>query len=207
VASRESAGQPLHVFSRTGEWERSFGLDVPVLRPDLSLIHWRWLVPAGTDGFWAGALNEYRLEQWSAAGETRNTLVMERAWFPPWYSPQEVEPAPTRPPAPLVLGIQLDDNGLLWVLASHAHEHWAEALDRSVYVMGFPRIRDDRQYTVPVLEVLDPRTGTLLARHRFSTHGISLAGPNAAVRTWIDQNELPRAEIIPLSLRGWPADP
>jgi hypothetical protein len=99
VALRETAGHPLHVFGPDGVWQGSFGLHEPTLRPDLTVLLWRWLHPVGTTMFWAAPMNEYRVELWDADGRLLRTLVGERQWFPPWYSAEANSGSRDRPPA------------------------------------------------------------------------------------------------------------
>jgi hypothetical protein len=51
VATRAAAGYPLHVHDAAGGWLRSFGIEEPVLRPDLQFRLQRWLAPATDSSF------------------------------------------------------------------------------------------------------------------------------------------------------------
>jgi hypothetical protein len=155
--------------------------------------------------FWAAPLNEYQVQLWRTDGRLIRTLAMGREWFPPWSAPERLRRSRDRPPvARLGGGIFLDPDGLLWVVSNHAAAKWSEAyIPGKVDAMGNPDLDIDK-YLVPVIEVIDPVKGVVLARHRLD-HAIDLAGPNAFRRSWVDADGMPRVQVIPVRLVGRPS--
>lgn len=211
VSTRQTAGQPLHVYSgqRPGlTWERSFGLDEPILMPgDEPILSRRLARDAGTT-FWAARSNAYHLELWDAAtGRVLRSLKGERAWFRPWESASEVVELRRETPRPTILSsMARGPDGLLWVVFSRARpktvREWRAAFDTETGMvdgMGAP-VRDTRLLFETVVEVIDPAAGVVLARHVFQDLKSTLAGPSVLYGSWIDEQGLPRAEVVPLRL-------
>jgi hypothetical protein len=200
VATRSSAGQPLHVYTRNGLWERSFGVSDPVLHQGVRDLLFRAIEPSGAQTFWAASRNEYRLEHWDVSGRLLRILIGERAWFAPWFSTKQLEVSRETPPPTVTAGIWLDQRGLLWVLIGRAAASWRDSFTGERDAMGHPaRDRDKLYHTV--LEVIDPIAGTVVARHLFP-YVVKFAGTNTVWRSWIDADGLPRVELIPLRLMG-----
>ncbi len=202
VRTRAEAGYPLHVYSRTGNWERSYGVDDPVLHPDMAELLVRVVVPGPGSTFWAASPNEYRIEHWDASGSLLRAIVGDRPWFDPWHSIGRVEVSREVPPPPILSGLALDEDGLLWVLVSRPSDTWRDSFTGEMDSRGNP-VRDPDLLYTSVLEVLDPRTGQMLAFHTFP-NVVRLAGPGAIWRTWADERGLPRAAVTPVRLVGRP---
>jgi hypothetical protein len=199
VGLRQTAGYPLHVFTGTGAWQRSFGLDTPDLHPEKGFFLGRVIHPAEGAGFWTAPWNEYRLELWRPDGRLVRTLIGRRDWFVPWYDDALLNPQRANPPPPLI-GAIFEDAGLLWVHYSIAAPGWANALSSELDPMGNPQIRPDRRYRVAGIEIIDPNTGRLLLRRLFDDDLYPcclFAGPGALFRTWDDEHGVPHAEVIP----------
>ena len=153
VATRDRAGHSLHTITKDGELNRSFG-DRKATRLALS----------GDTAFWASRHEAYRFEKWSKEGALHSVVERRAEWFPP-----EPDSASRREGDRLAMmrGMREDGEGRLWVLVhigtwkmverrgqdGKPHKRWA--LDRD------PRATDT------VIEVLDPKSGEVIATKRF----------------------------------------
>ena len=80
----ERVGYAFHRFGADGEAANSFD-EEPVGLPGEGEPLARWLAPSSQAGhFWAGPLDEYRVDLWDAVeGRRSRSLVREADWFPP----------------------------------------------------------------------------------------------------------------------------
>jgi len=158
-------GYPLHLVGSSGI-TRSFGTENPEFRSDLaSLLNRRLAV--GNDGvLWAAHETAYQIDMLDASGRVVKRLIRDVNWFTPHASSPRIEP--DKPPAPRVRDFRVDANGLLWLLIRVADPNWKNALTTQGRVQG----RTFLGYTTPdayfdsIIEVIDPRTGRLVASGR-----------------------------------------
>lgn len=162
VRTRSAAGYPLHVFDEQRKITRSFGTDAPVLLPGMSeRAGHRRIARANDGGLWTAPFNEYVIEKWSPSGEKLVTIRREADWFEPWTDQQS---AFVERPAPVIGSIHEDERGLLWVHMNVADRDWRQQMvpeeHRPITV------EERRKAWDSVIEVIDPRSGTLLVRAR-----------------------------------------
>lgn len=168
IASPERAGLPVHLVTRDGRNSRSFGSETRVHRPDIPYVDGR-AIAVGTDGnIWLGYRNQYRLELWSPDGRVLRTITRDVGWFPSWFRPmsrEELCPRGEGEPRPLLSKIHQDENGLLWVATAVADRNWREAV--TGVADCHVRIEDWQSYLDTMIEVLEPRSGEVLAALRW----------------------------------------
>lgn len=168
VRTQESLGYPLHLVDAGGGVLRSFGLDRPVHRPDAMVLNWRRLVTSTDSTFWAAHTNRWRLEEWTLDG--RMLRVLQYAEDPPhlpaWFQP--VGTLSPDPPHPRLTGLEQDPYGRLWLLTLVPAATWASPLvERTGRTGPYCDILDRDRAWDTIVEVVDPESGHLLAKHRF----------------------------------------
>jgi hypothetical protein len=171
ITTREGAGHLLHAQDHSGRIIHSFGETQGGYRADVSPnVHVRRLAKTSSGDIWAAHRTRYQIDQWSVDGQLRRTIVRNATWFPPHLDQRTRTPEPNHPPQPHVMAVREDDQERLWILIQVADTGWAGAV-RSAETLIRPEGRStllvqDRAYD-SVVEVIDLRTGALLASRRF----------------------------------------
>jgi len=176
----KEVGYPLHMVDSSGI-TRSFGTQKPEFRRDLaSLLNRRLAV--GSDGaLWAAHETAYQIEMLDSSGRVTQRFVRDVDWFEPHASSPRIEA--DKPPAPRIHDFRVDENGFLWVLIRVADPKWKDALKPQGRLQG----RTYLGYTTPdayfdsIVEVIDPRTGKLVASGRSPEAILFLLGHGAAL--------------------------
>ena len=146
-----------------GVLHRTFGsVDPQMSRSDNRLS--RSLAYGGGDTFWAGPAagdpRGYLVEEWGIDGTLRRSLLRDASWFDPLDDELRVE----------VGHIHIDESGLLYIVVARGTEELAEAMENARR-LGQRISREERSaLTELVVEMIDSRTGELLASevHRLS---------------------------------------
>lgn len=176
-------GHPLHLYDpASGRITHSIGdegirLD-PARRGDASYARaWgsmRVRVAAAADGnIWAARANRYRIDKWSPNGDRLGRIERDAPWFRPW----EVWPGVDFEvrPLPVIVGVQDWGDGLLMVVVRLADENW-RPIPPTLIMQGhemIPHSQEDELYDT-VIEILDTRSGTVLARTRVDANVLGL---------------------------------
>ena len=176
----DQIGHPLHVYDEASRRVmRSFGDEGDrVVRSDQSQTALRRRVAVAADGnIWAARPTRYRIDKWSPDGDRITRIERDAPWFRPWEeipgNPREVRPFPA------IAGIRDWGDGLLMVVLRVADDEWRP--------MPPARMWNDHELTSDaqkealfdtVIEVLDTRSGTVLARTRVDERVVGLVGRN-----------------------------
>ncbi len=110
--------------------------------------------PAGRR--WSIGMADYRLKQWGEDGHLIRVLEAHRDWISESI-PMRLER--DQPPPGQVAGLEADETGLLWVFAAVPDANWAPP---SPQRRPSPGTMFDT-----IVEVIDPVTGSLIARSTF----------------------------------------
>lgn len=180
---RSDAGLPIHLRNVDGEAVRSFGAEHAVLDPR-EPDNLNRFITAGNDGtVWSAFTDRYRVEQWDTLGALRQVIIRESGWFD-IRSPRRHPTARdgttlryrlTEPPASSIRGIDVDNEGHLWVLIAIADKNWksndiwlgeGESLTPSKLDAMFDSL----------LEELDPVTGRVLSSTVLPTYFSQFTG-------------------------------
>lgn len=142
----DSAGALYRTFEPVGD---------ELSRSGVSL--WRTLAYGGGDTFWAGpALGDprgYLIEEWGIDGRLRRAIRRDASWFDPRDEERRVA----------VEHLHIDESGLLYVVVVRATESFSEAIE-TARRQGQRLTREERSaLTEAVVEMIDTRTGELLA--------------------------------------------
>lgn len=122
-------------------------------------------VAVAADGnIWAARINRYRIDKWNPDGDRIARIERDAPWFRPWLDFPERAPMEDRP-LPELVGVRDWGDGLLMVVVRVADKEWRP--------MGPARIEQGHivisgaqmeEFYNTVIEVLDTRSGTVLAR-------------------------------------------
>jgi hypothetical protein len=116
---------------------------------------------SGANRFWAAPINLYRLERWTVAGQLEAIVVRDAAWFRPW---SRAGPLPwVGPAAPMLTGVRLGPDNLLWVTIIVAKEPFTPAPQGAR--VGAADMSD---FVDTIIEIIDPSSGSLVYSGRFS---------------------------------------
>jgi hypothetical protein len=118
---------------------------------------------------WVGHKLRYAIEKRTLTGELVQILERDAEWFRPSAFMTKV--TPDDPPTARMLGIWEDQRGLLWVHTITADGRWPQALGHIQGIDGQQRyvLTSRDLYTDTRVEIIDPRTGELVATAKFDT--------------------------------------
>ena len=121
-----------------------------------------------------GDHNRYEVHLMNVEGAVLRTVARDVDWFPEWT---EWQPPYEDPPLPRLFSVQEDHLGRLWVMLSVAATDF-QPVPRLSEVAGVNEpMGNDHPSFDTVIDVLDARTGQLLATRRFSVPVRWLAYP------------------------------
>ena len=175
----ESNWHPIHVYDPASRRITSSLGDegARAARMDPGIPELRRRVAAAADGnIWAARSNRYRIDKWSPDGDHILRIERDAPWFRPWEEWPGVD-YEVRPPA-AVVGVRDWGGGLLMVVVRLADANWRPILPTLEVLPGhetIPASRNEELYDT-VIEVLDTRSGTVLARTRVDERVVGLVG-------------------------------
>jgi hypothetical protein len=157
----DRVGHPLHIYSPTGQWVRSFGgsgsaMDGAAPPPSVRFA------PVRGDSFWIADRGRYEMQLWTARGSTPIARLIRVASFFEPYTPTFARFARDGRILPFIAGLRRGDSGLLWVslyLADPAHRPSpsVSTAPTSIAVADYPSVFEG------MIEILDPDAGSLVA--------------------------------------------
>lgn len=165
----------------------------------------RYPAPRDSASFWSLHGTTYRIDLWDVSGRLIESLRREASWFEKRTS---LTPAYIAPPPTDLRGLTADSDGLLWVLASVADPEWAgyeiPAADGR-HAEGGPhpgwnRHLEDGVFDT-ILEVVDPESGTVIARERYDEYFFGFAGSGVVVHYDGSSNDAGSYSILRVALR------
>ena len=117
----------------------------------------RRLVAAGMT-VWAGRPDRYEVTEYATDGTPLRVLKREAEWFPDREVEGPMDPA-REPAPPYLMVVHIDEEGLIWTLATVADPEWAPVEHVGLIV-------DERRRDT-IVEVIDPDRGLVLRSQRF----------------------------------------
>ena len=186
VPDPERFGNALHSLDLNGNYMKSFAAPEGAMLPGAMYPQMRWLTPRKNGGVWSiTAMGRYEIEHWSSDGRLMSRLVRQPPWFPSSQNPQRTFRVES-PRSPINMSITEDSLGYLWIITLVADSRWQEGVRANqrngeehipfVEILDFDRTNDS------VVEIIDPRTGTLVASQRFEQMWYRFAAPNLISR-------------------------
>jgi hypothetical protein len=156
-----AAGYPLHLIDSTGKVVRSFGVDAPEFRADITRLTDRRVAAAQNGGVWAVAPGRYVVERWDPNSGARQLALHVKS---SWFKESTRGPAPGERPTAHIDAIWERD-GHLWVLFLDVDQRW-KPLPASELEKPVDPHRYNQSYDW-VIEALNPATGDVVASKRF----------------------------------------
>ncbi|HSA55014.1 MAG TPA: hypothetical protein VLE53_04885 [Gemmatimonadaceae bacterium] len=190
IPTRERIGLPLHKVSVDGQLRRSFGAVIPVVRPDNRFLESRRLTSSDEGQLWSARVSEYVLELWDTSGVHIQTLEVDTPWFKPWKPRSDGSRA-----GPMIIDIQQDPHGLVWVLISVADPNARVASDDRARAATGSQSEDRSWEFDSIVEVVDPKRGLVLASLRFDQHLRGFACPGIVHGYHEDKEGFPSIRI------------
>lgn len=174
---RGGVGQPLHVIGDGGRIARSFG-GTQKWDPARLYLGVRNVAPASGNRLWSAHAGSYRVELWGPDGSNPLAVVRNASWFRPWA--HEVRRSAEGLERPRVVDVAEDRQGRLWVsiLVRDPKHRPASGTGEVPLTEIDPNTEFDT-----ILEVLDPRSGRLLAHTRFEQSISEFIGDRSMVIT------------------------
>ena len=204
---REGVRDPLHVYDPASrQITSSFGdqgARADRRQRDPS-GHLRRSVAAAADGnIWVARESRYLIDKWSPDGDHLARIERDAPWFRPWVEwpgvSYEVRPLP------VIVGVRDWGDDLLMVVLRVADADWQPILPTRIvqgHEMLFPEQEEEIHDTV--IEVLDTRSGTVLARTRVDAMVRGLVGRDG-FHSFAEHSELgePRIVVWSVALAGY----
>ena len=200
-------GHPLHVYDPASRRITSSLGDegFRAARMDPGITEVRRRVAVAADGnIWAARSNRYRIDKWSPDGDHIARIERDATWFRPWEKwlgvDYEVRPLPA------IVGLRDWGDGLLMVVMRVADADWQPLTPTLEPVPGHAMIeptQEDELYDT-VIEVLDTRSGTVLARTRVDERVVGLVGRDGFC-TYAEHSDLgePKYVVWSVALSGY----
>lgn len=191
-------GHPLHVFDLDSRRiTRSFGDEgVRVDRSSRSYNAMSRRVAATADGnIWAARVNRYRIDKWNPDGDRIVRIERDSPWFRPWEDFPERAPMEDRP-LPELVGVRDWGDGLLMVVVRVADKEW-RPMRPARFEQGHIVISGAQmeEFYDTVIEVLDTRSGTVLARTQIDANVWLLVGKDG-FHSYAEHSELGEAKHL-----------
>jgi hypothetical protein len=181
VRTQDRVGLLVHMVDTAGGIVRSIAPHPGGFRFDLpGETYFRSLAPTTRGSVWVAGRTRYLLDEYSAAGDLLRTFERAVDWFPA-HTAGDARLDPKRPKQPRLIGIREDERGRIWTVTRTASVNWSRVLKPRQGVVSpmeqsysFESL--DQLYDT-VVEVIDGRTGQLLASRRFdAAHGHFIGG-------------------------------
>jgi hypothetical protein len=143
-----------------GDSVLSDAISPPLQAPTSYVVQIRRIASVAANQFWASHLNRYRLELWNTAGRLEQVLTRSPTWFEPWVSTPRASWLAA--PQPMITGIRVLPDGLIWMTIRVAKEPYAPAPQGARVGAA-----DASDYVDTIIEVIDPANATLEFSQRF----------------------------------------
>lgn len=157
------------------------------------------------DGVWSAYWNKPQFTLWTAAGILQTSLVRRFDWYS-GETPASLGWGRTAP-TPVTGPIREDADGLLWIFIHKPAAEWQKAWEaKPMRIGGGTEYRAidvgyDKLYRTYV-EVIDTRTARVITSHIIDGY-VMHALPDRRVALYrIDDNGIPRVDIVALTLTG-----
>jgi hypothetical protein len=167
----EAAGWPLHLLDSAGDVLRSFGADTPRFDPRPRAMNGRAISLRGDDGVCSAFLSRYQLQCWSFDGQKTLSTSRVVEWFPSFEQYLEGMYDEKRSQT-VIMNFAIDNADRAWLSLEVADANWRPRRpeDRPPRSesgpLGRTWVTDSEKYVDAVYEVIDLKSGTILASQR-----------------------------------------
>lgn len=195
IPSNGAALLPLHVVSSLGAIQRSFGVEDVSSRGGTTRRQYR-IIERSAQGFLVAPLTRYSFEYWSADLKLVRTIRRMAPWFSDSAGEAEVGHPDTHRPPPILRAVWEARDGNVWTNIGVPDSSWR------------PRARPNTGERPPVMqstleqiydtiiEVIDPRSGTVVATQRIDGVLTSIPGTGLYWRYRDDPDRGVHLEIV-----------
>jgi hypothetical protein len=164
------------------------------------------LIGRASDGIWSAYWNRPQCTRWDRIGVARLTLTRQLDWFTP-----EMKGSlgtPKTPPQPMIGAIHEDTEGLVWLFLHTPAPTWKEGWEApptrypgggteyAMRTMGWDKLF--RTY----VEVIDPEKARVVSSTTINGYVFETLPDHRVALYKVDENGIPRVEIVQLSLNG-----
>ncbi len=204
VGSPAGAGFPLHLLGTDGSIIRSFTetTDSGAAHATGATSSGRALAHAADGLAWSATRTAYELHLIEpTTGRLVRRLSRRTSWFPELNTDVVRERRERGEPVPWVSSIHEDARGLLRVHSRVPDPRWRTAIREGSG--SHPIITDPLRYTDSMLEVIDPRTGTLVVSRRFDAPLDMFLGDDLVIASTEDADGNPRFLVMRMRIDGW----
>ena len=206
VPDAERFGFPLHALDARGNYRTSFGEKMGVVMPGTMYPELRWLASSRAGGVWSvTVIGQHLIEHWSADGFLQRGLVREASWF---NTGEALQRGFTRekPRSPMNISIAEDPVGQLWIVSAVADSRWRKgltwrAVEPSDESTEAPILHDYDLLNDGIIEVIEPKSASLIAARRFDEMWFSFVSPSLICRFVRDRNGHSSIEVHRLVLK------
>jgi hypothetical protein len=129
------------------------------------------------------------------------TVDRQVSWFDSPSRAERMDRLARGAPSPVLLSIDVDEAGRLWVLTSVPDPRWESAV-RTTSEQRFPQVVDPVRHTNSVLEVLDPATGRVIMSTTYDAPKLALIPGQWLVEPAEDAQGRPVIRLMNLHLTG-----
>lgn len=197
--SSDRFGLPLHLINPDGRVVRSYGSLQKTYEPGDVDAEFRPVAQASTAMTWVGHVGRYELGLWDTNGRLVRTLVRGASWFRPREKGSRNDP--NARPGHWIADLHEDAGRMLWVVVGTADRSWQPPRDRTDGERPLPTVREAGSLFDTILEVIDPKTGQLLASARDPGPPFAFFADNLASRAREDADgnvfvDVVRVELI-----------
>jgi hypothetical protein len=194
-------GSMANLFSlvdTAGKTVRIFGRPKGAI-PETPNLAWVKVARSSDGAIWSVHSGQYLIAKWDTSGRE---LLRIRPGMP-WFPVEKTELDEFGRLRPMVVGIQEDSLGLLWIATmvkdkdidkNYPGKEWLKANNKPD---GQAELYDF------IIDVIDPVAGQLLATHRMSFFPFSFVGPQQYVQWEESSDGVPRAAIWSFRLTGY----
>jgi hypothetical protein len=215
IGTAAAIGNRLHIVNSLGTVMASFGDNGRAVRPGSTRDVARRMA-VGPRTLFSIPFNEYRIDEWSFEGSRIRAIERDAAWFERY---DDVPPGRfiERPPEPLVRGLQVDSQGLIYVFVGVPDPNWRRAATSAGSrgraatgdTSGGARSAsptptnltpsDLERFYDTIVEVIDPLQGQLLVSARYDEILLPTTTAGWAYR-YRDDGLVPVMEVHQISL-------
>ena len=210
VRDRERVGRPFHLFDRVGNELRSLGEGGNVLFGDVGASLMRAMTVDRSGNLVAvTALGRYEVEVWSADGRLVRRFRREPKDFkyPPAPTSNPTRSSDLPPPDPWISAAWVDSTGLLWTAAVVPDKTWRAGVKLDKVGHGTEvgwqiDVVDPTRYADTIIEVLDLKSGRLVARTRLDQPCRSFSPAGALACEAANDDGTFRVDVFPVAIAG-----
>lgn len=168
IATRESAGLPVHLVASNGTILRSFGDDdmLVTARGNERRRLYRSITPARGGGYWVSPMTQYTIERWTDKLTHESTFKRAVDWFPPLPLDAVLGSPEVQRPHTLLRSVWEEPSGVVLVNIGVAAVNWRPTAVESGGESTVTPVSELGKYIDTILEAVDPRAATVLATLR-----------------------------------------